>query len=61
MDEQTSLTTYSETKPEPRTEDCVEYFNRRKTGQDIYRDRANGDDAGHIEYIEEEIDDARSD
>ena len=56
MEEQISLTKSSE------IEDCVDYFKRCETGEDTYRDRANGDDAGHVEYVEEEIEeDARPD
>lgn len=47
MDDQTSLTTSSE------PEDCVDYIKRCKSCEDIYRDRATGDDAGYTEYIEE--------
>ena len=51
MEELVSLTTSLE--PTRIIEDCVDYFNRRETGKDIYRDRANGDDAGHVEPVEE--------
>jgi hypothetical protein len=47
---------------EQTTEDCCDRFKRYEVGEDIYRHRANGDDAGHIEDIEEEIEeDARPD
>ena len=51
MDEAQSLMTYLELI----TDDCVEHFKRCEVGEDIYRNRANGDDAGHIEDTEEEI------
>ena len=51
MDEPVLSTTSSE--PTRIIEDCVDYFNRRETDKNIYRDRANGDDAGHVEPVEE--------
>ena len=60
MDEAQSLTKSSEQEPEP-VEDCVDYFNRHEVGEDIYRNKANGDDEGHIEYEEEIEEDARPD
>ena len=53
MDEAQSLMTYLELI----TDDCVEHFKRCEVGEDIYRNRANGDDAGHIEDTEEIEDD----
>ena len=47
MDEQLS-------KKSSEPEDCVEYFKRHEVGEEIYRNRANGDDAGYVEDIEEE-------
>jgi hypothetical protein len=57
MDEAQSLMTYLELI----TDDCVEHFERCEVGEDIYRNRANGDDAGHIEDTEEIEEDARPD
>ena len=42
-------------------EDCVDYFNRHKDTESIYRNRANGDDLGHVEDTEEIEEDARPD
>ena len=56
MDEAQSLTKSSE-----QVEDCVDYFNRHEVGEDVYRNKANGDDEGHIEYEEEIEEDARPD
>ena len=51
MEDRQSLTRYSE--PERIIEDCVDYFNRHKDTESIYRNRANGDDLGHVEDTEE--------
>ena len=56
MDEAQSLTKSSE-----QVEDCVDYFNRHEVGEDVYWNKANGDDEGHIEYEEEIEEDARPD
>ena len=56
MEEAISLMIYLE----QTTEDCCDRFNRHEVGEDIYGHRANGDDAGHIEDTEEEIEDDRA-
>jgi len=48
MDEPISLT-----KSSP-VEDCVERFERKEVGDEVYRNKANGDDAGFEEYVEVE-------
>ena len=53
MEEPTSSTTYSE-QPEPRTDDCFEHIMRREIPEDVFRNKANGDDAGFEDYTEED-------
>jgi hypothetical protein len=58
MEEIQSLMTYLE----QITEDCCDHFKRCEVGEEVYRGRANGDDAGYVEDTEEEItEDARPD
>ena len=45
---------------EPEIDDCVEYFKKCEAGESVFRDRANGDDAGYVEYPEEEVEDDRT-
>ena len=54
MDEAQSLTKSSEQE----IEDCCDYFKRHEVGEDVYRNKANGDDAGYenVEEIEGEND-----